>query len=201
MPTTCCGRAGSTEVSVSAVSTGSPPIHSGQCLPRPGGGLAGAHALEGRRERRHGSPAARSRRAAGSRTAPGRPRRWAPPAGRRCGARSTSGDGCGARTSRSWSSPSAKVEPQERLVGRVLEQPPHEVGHAGDELADGRVFAHAAGRAADGRLDGLAHAVQHLQLVGVFGQAREPPPWRWRGPASARCGWRRRSGSARGARA
>ena len=60
---------------------------------------------------------------------------------------------------------------QERLVGRVLEQAPHEVGHAGDQLADRRVLAQAQAQLAHGGLDRLAHAVQHLQLEGAPGQA------------------------------
>ncbi len=60
---------------------------------------------------------------------------------------------------------------QERLVGGVLEQAAHEIGHAGNELADRRVLAQPQAERAHGRLDGVAHAVQHLDLEAVVGHA------------------------------
>ncbi len=60
--------------------------------------------------------------------------------------------------------------PQKGFVGCVLEQPPHQVGHAGDELADRGVLAKTQAPATNGLFDGLAHAVQHLDLEGVVGE-------------------------------
>ena len=77
---------------------------------------------------------------------------------------------------------------QERLVGGVLEQAAHEVGHAGNELADRRVLAQAQAHGAHRRLDGVAHAVQHLDLEAVVGHAAGGGRWRWPPRASARCG-------------
>ena len=61
---------------------------------------------------------------------------------------------------------------QERVVGGVLQQPPHQVGHARDELADRRVLPQVETHVTDGLLDGLAHAVQHLDLEGGVAQAQ-----------------------------
>jgi hypothetical protein len=59
----------------------------------------------------------------------------------------------------------------EALVGGVLQEAPHKVGHAGDELADGGVHLEAQALVPDRVLDGLSHAVQHLQLVAPVGDA------------------------------
>ena len=57
---------------------------------------------------------------------------------------------------------------QERVVGRVLEQAPHEVGHARDEVADRAVGAHAQALLGDRLLQRVAEPAQDLQLeVGV----------------------------------
>ena len=145
-----------------------------------------------------GSRGARSRRAAGCGTAPGAPRvrrrhHRQPPR-------------LGAEVRRGLRRPHELVDgrslherlPQERVVGGVLQQAPHQVGHARDQLADGRVLAHAQAHAADGRLDRVAHAVQHLELEGVRRAGPARAPSRWRPPASGRCGWRTPGARGRG---
>ena len=63
---------------------------------------------------------------------------------------------------------------EERVVARVLQQPAHEVGHAGHEVADRAVGAHAQALGGDRLLQRVAEAAQDLQLdVGVVA-AREP---------------------------
>ena len=71
--------------------------------------------------------------------------------------------------------------PQERFVGRVLQQPPHQVGHAGQQLAVGRVDAHALAQRHQRVLDRLGHAVEHLQLVAASaaGRAARPAARAW----------------------
>ena len=62
---------------------------------------------------------------------------------------------------------------EERVVARVLQQPAHEVGHAGHEVADRAVGAHAQALGGDRLLQRVAEAAQDLQLdVGVVA-ARE----------------------------
>ena len=58
----------------------------------------------------------------------------------------------------------ARLVGQERVVGGVLQQAPHEVGHAGHEVADRAVGAHAQARAGDRLLQRVAEAAQDLQL-------------------------------------
>ena len=53
---------------------------------------------------------------------------------------------------------------EERVVRRVLEQPPHEVGHARDEVADRAVGPHAQALGGDRVLERVAEPAQDLQL-------------------------------------
>ena len=71
---------------------------------------------------------------------------------------------------------------EEGVVGGVLEQAAHEVGHAGDEVADRAVGAHAAAGRGDRGLRVVAQAAQDLELevlgahvarVGVGGGVRD----------------------------
>ena len=63
----------------------------------------------------------------------------------------------------------AGLEPA--LVAGVLEQTPHEVGHAGDHLAHGYVLTHAQAELRRGVLELVRHAVEHLELDGAPGEA------------------------------
>ena len=67
--------------------------------------------------------------------------------------------------------PAGQPRPHEAFVGGVLEQPTHEVRHARDELADGRVDTEAEPRRTHRLVDRLRHAVEHLELVAVVGDA------------------------------
>ena len=60
---------------------------------------------------------------------------------------------------------------QERLVRRVFEQPPHQVGHARQDGAIGRIDPHAMAAVDQGALDQVAHAEERLELVGRLGQS------------------------------
>ena len=53
---------------------------------------------------------------------------------------------------------------QEAVVRRVLQQPPHEVGHPRDEIADGAVGAHAQPVRRERVAEVVAEAAQHLEL-------------------------------------
>ena len=57
---------------------------------------------------------------------------------------------------------------------RVLEQPPHEVGHAGHEVADRAVGAHAQALGGDRRLQRVAEPAQDLHLEVAVGAAGQP---------------------------
>ena len=59
---------------------------------------------------------------------------------------------------------------QERFVRRILEQPAHQVGHARQHRAVGRVDPHAVAAVDQGALDQVAHAEEGLQLVGRLRQ-------------------------------
>ncbi len=59
------------------------------------------------------------------------------------------------------------AEAQEAGVGGVFQQPAHEVGHAGEQIADRRVEPHAVAEAAQQLALRLGHAVEHLYLEGV----------------------------------
>ena len=62
----------------------------------------------------------------------------------------------------------------EGLVGRVLEQPPNEVRHAGDEVADRRVDADPEAEPSERRVHRLRHAVEELQLDRVVAHPGGP---------------------------
>ena len=53
---------------------------------------------------------------------------------------------------------------QERIVRRVLKQPPHEIRHAGHELAVGHIDPQPPASPDDGHLFRITHAVEHLHL-------------------------------------
>ena len=61
--------------------------------------------------------------------------------------------------------------PHEALVRRVLEQTPHEVGHARHQVADRHVDAGAHAELAHGFVQRFGHAVQHLDLDRIVGEA------------------------------
>ena len=78
----------------------------------------------------------------------------------------------------------ARAAEQERVVGGVLEQPADEVAHAGHEVADRAVGAHAQAHAGERLLEVVAEAAQDLELeVASAGRAA-----RARGRSSGRCG-------------
>src|SRR3954470_2203510 len=58
----------------------------------------------------------------------------------------------------------ARLLVEEGLVRRVLEQAPDQVGHAGHELADGAVGAHAQAARGECAAEVVAQAAQELQL-------------------------------------
>ncbi len=60
---------------------------------------------------------------------------------------------------------------QERLVGGVLQQAAHQVGHAGDHLAVGAVEAHPPGDLEQALAHRFGHAVEDLEFVAFFGDA------------------------------
>ena len=169
VPTTSSGRPGLTDVQAVAAS-------------RPPGRRSSSGVRAGRAASAHGARAPRrsasrfsARREVGVRLVGERRRR-----ARRRSARSAGAAAAAARTrptrpggatSASTAAPSTKVWRRNAVVGRVLEQAAHEVGHAGDQLADRRVLAQAQAQVAHRRLDRVAHAVQHLDLEGVLGQA------------------------------
>ena len=63
---------------------------------------------------------------------------------------------------------------QERLVARVLQQAADEVGHAGDEVADRAVGAHAVAARGERVLEVVAEAAQHLELEVAPRRRRAP---------------------------
>ena len=54
--------------------------------------------------------------------------------------------------------------PQERIVRRVLEQSPHEIGHAGNQIAVRHIDPQPLAPIDERPLFGVRHAVEHLQL-------------------------------------
>ena len=64
-----------------------------------------------------------------------------------------------------------EAAPQERLVRRVLQQPPHEIRHARDQLAERHVDAHPLAALGERAHQRLGHAVQRLELDASGGQA------------------------------
>jgi hypothetical protein len=79
----------------------------------------------------------------------------------------------------------AGLEPA--LVAGVLEQAAHEVGHAGDHLADGDVLAHAQAHLGGGVLELVGHAVEHLEFDAPRAAGRAARARRARRRWSARC--------------
>ena len=64
-----------------------------------------------------------------------------------------------------------KALAQEGFVGRVFEQPAHEIGHARQQLAVGAVEPHPAGHLEQAFAHGFGHADQGLEFVAVFRHA------------------------------
>jgi hypothetical protein len=65
-----------------------------------------------------------------------------------------------------------KALAQKGFVGRVFEQPAHEIGHARQEFAVGAVEPHPAGHLEQTLAHGFGHADQGLELVAVFRHAK-----------------------------
>ena len=63
---------------------------------------------------------------------------------------------------------------EERLVGGVLQQAAHQVGHARDQLADRGVDPDPLAQQAQGGVDRPGHPVEHLQLDRAVGQPGGP---------------------------
>ena len=63
------------------------------------------------------------------------------------------------------------AEAQEARVRGVFQQPPHEIGHAGEQIADRRVEPHAMAEVAQQFALRLGHAVEHLQFERARWQA------------------------------
>ncbi len=59
------------------------------------------------------------------------------------------------------------LDAEETLVGGILEQAADEIGHAGEQLADGAVFADAVAHLEERHLQFVGHAVERLELVGA----------------------------------
>jgi hypothetical protein len=59
------------------------------------------------------------------------------------------------------------LDAEETLVGGVLEQAADEVGHAGEQFADGAVLADAVAHLQQRGLQFVGHAVERLELVGA----------------------------------
>src|SRR5438477_10108554 len=53
---------------------------------------------------------------------------------------------------------------QKSLIGRVLKQPPYEIGHSRQQLSDRAVFANALTHFDQRALDRRGHAIQELKL-------------------------------------
>ena len=93
-----------------------------------------------------------------------------------------------------------KARPQERIVRRVFQQPPHEVRHAGNQLAERHVDPQAVAQVDERLLLGVGHAVEHLQLEAAgaaMPRCRATAmPWAsertlWLPSAGRRCSWLR----------
>ena len=89
----------------------------------------------------------------------------------------------------------ARLLVQERLVGGVLQQPPHEVRHAGHEVADRAVGAHAQALGGDRGLQRVAEPAQDLQLEVLRRRRRSAGCRRSRARSSAGCARRSRPGA------
>ena len=84
----------------------------------------------------------------------------------------------------------ARLLVEERLVGGVLQQPPHEIRHAGHEVADGAIRANAQALGGDRGLQRVAQPAQDLQLEVAVAAAGEPVVGDRVGDASAGCATR-----------
>ena len=170
MPTTRSLCEGSIDVNCSSVSTGRPSIHSGIELAE-----APSHAGRALAASPGGFRLSKNRPAARCESLWSAPRR----AGR-LAEREQPCVGLGAAVSSGFISNfsgetcSAKLALQERIVRRVFQQPAHEVGHAGDQLAVGHVDPQAIAQVDQHLFLGVAHAVEHLQFEAGFGQAQMP---------------------------
>ncbi len=60
--------------------------------------------------------------------------------------------------------------PQPRLVRRVLQQPPHQVGHAGDHFSQRHVVANPHAAAAERHAQRIGHAIEVLHFDGRLRQ-------------------------------
>ena len=60
--------------------------------------------------------------------------------------------------------------PKERIVGGILEQATHQIGHTGQQFAIGHVHPHPLAQGSDRVHQCVAHAVEHLDLEGPPGQ-------------------------------
>ena len=89
---------------------------------------------------------------------------------------------------------------QERLVRRVLQQPAHQVGHARQHGAVGRVDPHAMAAVDQGTLDQRRPCRRASAARRPTAAAPSPRRRRSRGPGCGRCGCRRPAATARGAR-
>jgi len=61
---------------------------------------------------------------------------------------------------------------QEGFVRGVLQEAADQIAHPRDQLAEGRVHPHALAHLHQDIVDGLPHAVEHLELHGAVGQAQ-----------------------------
>ena len=150
------------------VSTSLPPIRAGSGVPSwprtfssAGASPLGFRPARSRSAARCGTAAARPGQPASARFVLGRRVRVSmAPISSGLRSRSSIGARCG------------EARLQERLVRRVLEQPPHQVGHARQHGAVGGVDPHAMAAVDQGALDQVAHAEERLKLVGDGGQPR-----------------------------
>ena len=147
-----------------SVCTCSPPITRRHVEPE-----AVAHPIDGHREAPPAPRPAATRAAARGRTGAGRAGRWAATTGASVGPGMSST--VGRRDQLVERAALGEAVAHEALVRRVLQQPPHQVGHARHQLADRPVHAQAQAEPLDRGVHGLGHAVEHLHLVAVVGDA------------------------------
>jgi hypothetical protein len=57
------------------------------------------------------------------------------------------------------------LDPEKALVAGVLQQSADKISHAGEQLADGAVFAHAVPRLQQRELKFVRHAVKRLEFI------------------------------------
>ena len=150
-PMTCEGRAGLVEATISRSRIGLPPITIA-CRP------PSLPAAEESASRMRARLASRLKSVLGAFEKPGA-RAW-----RAAGALEEEVDGI---AKEHLAGGAARVlRPQEALVGGVLEEPAHEVGHAGQQVADRAVLPHAPAARHQRRLELVRHPVEGLELVG-----------------------------------